>query len=263
MPMTALGISGVHEARGAVNSLSLTDLTALRISSAPDAGRTGTATLAPIALPAGAALGVHSTDLPREYELSIQAPGAELRADVAGRLTLDVAGSPRRQVDFAVPEPIALRAGREGVDMDVTLPAVPAKPFVPQLSARDLSLFRIDEFNEGGRMLVRRVSTIISGTLFFESLGDRGRRIRPGEALEFERSSGEIRELRLGDREIRVRYHGRVRGMSTGSGEGRRSLMPTYLEWLRARHGLTLLWGSALYAFGLVAAGLRWWGIRV
>src|SRR5262249_51757955 len=128
MPMTALGISGVHEARGAVNSLSRTDLTALRISSAPDAGRTGTATLAPIALPAGAALGVPPPALPREYEPPFRAPGPDPRPVVAGGPTLDVAGPPPRRVDFAVPEPIALRAGRGGVDMDVPLPAVPAKP---------------------------------------------------------------------------------------------------------------------------------------
>jgi hypothetical protein len=35
--------------------------------------------------------------------------------------------------------------------------------------------------------------------------------------------------------------------------------MPTWLEWLRARHGLSLLWGTALYLFGLAVGVLRWW----
>jgi hypothetical protein len=52
-------------------------------------------------------------------------------------------------------------------------------------------------------------------------------------------------------------------GMTTGSGEGRRTLMPTYLEWMRARHGVSLLWGTTLYLFGLIAGALRWWGVRL
>jgi len=91
------------------------------------------------------------------------------------------------------------------------------------------------------------VSTILSGTLFLESLDGEKRQLRPGEELEFWESSGEIRMLRLEDNQIAVRYHGRVRGMTTGSGEGLHSLMPTYLEWMRARHGLSLFWGATLY----------------
>ena len=39
--------------------------------------------------------------------------------------------------------------------------------------------------------------------------------------------------------------------------------MPTYLAWLKARHGLYLLWGTTLYLFGLIASLLRWWGLRL
>jgi hypothetical protein len=38
--------------------------------------------------------------------------------------------------------------------------------------------------------------------------------------------------------------------------------MPTYLEWLKARHGLSLFWGTSLYLFGLAAAALRWFGVN-
>jgi hypothetical protein len=133
----------------------------------------------------------------------------------------------------------------------------------PQLSVRGLSFARVDQFIGAGRSLVRRVSTILSGTLFLESLDGEKRQLRPGEELEFWESSGEIRMLRLEDNQIAVRYHGRVRGMTTGSGEGLHSLMPTYLEWMRARHGLSLFWGATLYLSGLIAGVLRWWGVRV
>jgi hypothetical protein len=34
--------------------------------------------------------------------------------------------------------------------------------------------------------------------------------------------------------------------------------MPTWLDWLKARRGLYLLWGTAIYVFGLIAGVLRW-----
>jgi hypothetical protein len=46
--------------------------------------------------------------------------------------------------------------------------------------------------------------------------------------------------------------------METGSEDSPRSLMPTWLEWLKARHGLSLLWGTTLYLFGLVLGVARW-----
>ena len=83
--------------------------------------------------------------------------------------------------------------------------------------------------------------------------------------LEFDEIEGEIRMLRLTDDHIALQLHARVRGMSTGSGDTDRSLMPTWLEWLYARHGMSLLWGTTLYVFGLIAGILRWWrgGLRL
>jgi hypothetical protein len=92
------------------------------------------------------------------------------------------------------------------------------------------------------------------------SLNDQERKLRSGEAIHFEHTQGEFRTLRLQDDHIEMKFHGRVRGMAIGSGESSRSLMPTWLEWLRARHSLSLLWGAALYLFGLVTVVLRWWG---
>jgi hypothetical protein len=51
--------------------------------------------------------------------------------------------------------------------------------------------------------------------------------------------------------------------MTTGAGEGHRSLMPTRLEWLQARHGLSLLWASSLYLMGIIGVVLHWWGIKL
>ena len=51
--------------------------------------------------------------------------------------------------------------------------------------------------------------------------------------------------------------------MRSGWGENPSSLMPTWLEWIRARHGLSLLWATTLYLFGVITAILRWWRISL
>ena len=268
--VTSLGASGLHEVRvpsaGRPDDQKLDsdarDQAAVRISADGGAKRPGTVALAPLVLPAGARVALRTAESPREYVLSYQAPGRELRADVEGAVSVVIAGSPPRPLEFASPKPIELRSGSGDVDLALTFPSVPQTLLAPQLSVRALSFSRVDQFAESGRSLVRRVSTILSGTLFLESLDGEKRQIRTGEELQFEESNGEIRTVRLEDSQISVRYHGRVRGMTTGSGEGHRSLMPTYLEWMRARHGLTLFWGSTLYLSGLIAGVLRWWGIR-
>ena len=40
---------------------------------------------------------------------------------------------------------------------------------------------------------------------------------------------------------------------------GLSGLMPTLLDWLRARHGLSLLWATTAYLVGLFVAILGWW----
>ena len=127
-----------------------------------------------------------------------------------------------------------------------------------QVPIERLALRRVDEFGDRGLSIVRTISTIVSGTLFFESLNSLQRPLRSGEALRFERSSGEMRTVRLEPGHLTMSFHGWVGGMKTGSDESPRSLMPTWLDWLRARHGLSLLWGTSVYLFGIGFAVVRW-----
>ena len=106
----------------------------------------------------------------------------------------------------------------------------------------------------------RRVSTVLGGRLYFVSLGDQYRDLRRGEWLEFQAVKGEILALHLGNDDITMRFQGRVRGMSTGTGQHQRSLMPSLLAWLRARHGLAMLWATTGSVLSLVLIVFRWWG---
>jgi hypothetical protein len=161
-----------------------------------------------------------------------------------------------RVIDFKIPKSLTFDTDPAGTNLDLVFEtgANVAAGFSPQLSVHRLSLSRIDEFNTPAGTLVQAVSTILSGMVYFESLDGAKYPLRPQELLRFEDVQGTIRTLQLVDGRINLNFRGRMRGMSTGWGEHPRDLMPTYLEWLQARHGLSLLWGSTLYVFGMLAA---------
>jgi hypothetical protein len=47
--------------------------------------------------------------------------------------------------------------------------------------------------------------------------------------------------------------------MTVGAGDEPRSIMPSLVTWLRQRQGLSLLWGTALYLFGVTTTLRKWW----
>lgn len=270
MALSALGISGFQETRlprarnrDAETLVSADAGSGLRLSVASGGGRHGSISLETLMLPTGTRVSVGSTGLPREYRLSLTSAGQELRAAVNGPVRVVVSGGGIRQLDFATPQAVLLRSGAHEVDLDLALLDSGRTVFSPQLSTTGLSFTRIDEATDAGSTVVRRVSAILAGTLYFESLNGEERKLRAGEVIQFERAQGEIRTLRLAGDHIDLAFHGRVGGFSIGPGEVRRSLMPTWLDWLKARHGLSLLWGTALYLFGLIVGVLRWLGSTV
>jgi len=225
--------------------------------------RQGAISMAALALPASTRVWLRHTQAPHQYRLSLKGNALTLRVDVRGPVRFALYGAPLEQRDFASPRPVLLQAAPGLVDIDLTLADLSHAAFVPQLLASDLFFSRIDEFHAEDQTLVRRLSTILSGTVYFEALNGLAYQLRPGAALGFERIEGLIRTLELREDQIVVKFRGRVRGMRTGWGGAQRSLMPTYIEWLKARHGLYLLWGTTLYLFGLIASLLRWWGLRL
>ena len=108
--------------------------------------------------------------------------------------------------------------------------------------------------------VVRQLSTLLTGDLYLEALNGQQYELRPREALRFDSSRGVIRSIGREQDAISLHYQGIVKGMKTGGATNSRSLMPSLLDWIRAQHGLSLLWGTTLYLFGLVLSMLRWWG---
>jgi hypothetical protein len=265
--VTSLGVAGLREIqiprardRGAetLTAAGAEPELGFRLS-VGEGARPGTVALAALSLPAGTRVWLRSADTPRQYRLSLRGPDLRLRAEVSGVVNVGTSGTATGPVDFGAPKAVLLQPGSSGVDIDVALLDGARAAFSPQLRAEAVSFFQIEQFADADRTLVRPLSTIRSGTLYLESLNGQERRLRPGQGLRFGSSVGEIRTLEVRDGRVGLRFHGRVRDMTSGAGDTRRSLMPTYLEWLQARHGLSLLWGTTLYVFGLAMAALRWW----
>lgn len=268
MNLSTLGVSGLQEIQlplatsPAEETLRESDgtMSSVRLSGATAGKRLGNISLATLAFPAETRVWVRQTGVPRQYRLSLKGTSLKLQADVNGPTQVAVAGRGIEQRDFATPRAVHMQSGADEVDLDLTFPETAKGDFSSQLPVRDLSLFHIDEFQNTDQTLVRQLSTVLSGTIYFSALNDQARQLRAGESIRFERSDGEFRIIRLQGDHIEVKFHGRVRGMTLGTEENQRSLMPTWFEWLRARHGLSLLWGSAIYVLGLIVGVLRWWG---
>jgi hypothetical protein len=265
--LTALGVSGLHEiqiprsrthdSQSWVSSDG-PDLSVRLLAASLKQGG-GTITLGPLQLPGNTRVGVRRMRPTGQYRLSVNGNELGLSIDVNGLVKVERSDGPRMDFDFVSPGSVLLHPASSGVDFDLVFSDPFQADFSAQLPVRDLSFMHIEEFLSSNNPTVRRVSSVLSGTLYLESLNGEEHKLRSAEALQFDRSDGQIRVFELGPDNIVLAFQGRVRGMTTGSGEDRRNLMPTRLEWLRARHGLSLLWGSAVYLFGLAAGAIRWW----
>jgi hypothetical protein len=261
-----------------VATLGVSGLTAIELPSAPGGseatqsasdiylaaresdGRAGAVSLSPITLPAGSRVTLRKLDERRRYRLALRGATSELAVSVNGPTHIVVPAALNEVGHFSFPRRITLEPDSHEVALDVAIAERAGAPnaFRSPLPVESLLLFRVDRFDEGGQTLIRQVSTIDSGTLYFESIEGRARPLRAGEGLRFASSAGEISEWHVADDGVRLRFHGRVKGMSSGSGEIERSLMPTVLDWLRAQHGLSLLWGTTAYVVGLFITVLGW-----
>lgn len=236
---------------------------AATISLTPDriGRRTGTVNVDPISLPGGARVWLRKADGARRYGMNLRGVTSALPVSANGPIRLVVPQLVNEVRDFSFPRLINLVADSQQVSLEFATTEAADRLHALQapLPADSLFLYRIERFQQADQALARQVPTIQSGTLYLESLNGENRPLREGEGLNLAWSSGELRQLRLDDDGVLLRFHGQVRGMTVGSGDVRRSLMPTWLEWLRARHGLWLLWGTTGYVVGFFVTVLGWW----
>jgi hypothetical protein len=197
------------------------------------------------------------------YRLALRSDRLSAPVSLQGPVRIGTSSTPTDERIFAVPRLVEVAAARDELVLDLTMRGEIGTVFAPVIDVTDLATTSIDEHVDPEGSIVRRVSTIVSGSLYLSSLDDRERPLRTGEVLVLGGVYGEIASLALTGTGVKMHFRGRVREMAVGWGEHPRSLMPTWLEWLQARHGLSLLWGGALYFFGLAVGVMRWWGLKV
>ncbi|WP_437546070.1 hypothetical protein WME97_41255 [Sorangium sp. So ce367] len=229
----------------------------VHLSAAGDGSRAGSMTLEPLELPADTRVRISHEPADDGYRLSLSGKMQPLRVSLSG--PVEMRSGERQQCDLDMAKAVLLEPSDE-VDLDIRFRDSSRNALSPQISVSRLSFLK-DEAHKANRSRVHRMSTVQSGSIYFEALNGEERKLRPGEVIEFEQVDGELRTLEFKQGRIELKFRGHVRGMSRGVGENRRSLMPTWLDWLRARHGgLSVLWGIVVYLFGLIIAAFRWFG---
>lgn len=262
--VASIAASGVKDVRWPAEVASLGSATAVRLSASDTNGaqRAGSIVVDRIVVPAGTRVWLARTDVPRQYRLSLRPPSAapvRVHADVMGTTRFAATGAAPSTVDLRAPRAVDLSSAEGTLDLDLTLAAGAPAPRWEQLVARDVRVHRVEDENDASHPLVRPVSTIQSGSLYFEALGGTERKLRTGELLRFGESDGTFLTVDLRDDGIAATFQGDVREMRSGSGDDASSLMPTLLDWLRKRQGLSLLWGTAIYLSGIGLSLRRWW----
>jgi hypothetical protein len=235
----------------------------------------GVLSVDPIEIPRGARVAIGRADPDGTTSIAVYQATAqtgkttpmEVQVTAPSGVTLDVANS------FAGPETFDLTRPRpyvfvSALDTDTFIDVTPneGKPLVfgDEIEVDRLSFARVMEV-EGE--VARRLSTVLGGTVFLESLGGKAYPLRRGEHLDLALESAAISSLSVTPEAIVLRATGRARALSVGSpgnapdSGGNRNLMPRWLEWLTARHEIGLFWGATLYVFGLLLGILRFWGI--
>lgn len=222
----------------------------------------GTIEIRDLLLPVETRVWVSSTNIPHQYRVILEVPKGvtlDLQVNVRGTLQVIRAGTPPEEIEYSVPKAIHMQPASQQITLDLTLHDGAQEAFSSYLPSRDLLFARIEEYKDTDKTYVRRVSTVNSGSLYLADLNGKKYSLRSGEELQFKQSEGQIRMLKPEKNQLMLNFYGDVRGMTTGWEEKRISLMPTCLDWLRARHGLSLLWGMTLFLFGIVNRVMRWW----
>ena len=234
----------------------------VRMTAAGNAERKGSITISPLALTPGARVRLRHRGTPGGYGLSLESPELVLRVNVYGPIVVGIPGELPETVDYVMPKSMVVTTNGKALTIDLQATNKKNLGLTPQILVDQLSFLRIDEAAAPGQP-VRRVSTLQGGTLYWEALNGEERALRPSEQIAFDAVQGEIVAVELKETDMALRFHGEVGAVTAGWGENRRSLMPTWLEWLRARHGLSLLWGSTVYIVGLLMGALRWFKVSL
>ena len=106
---------------------------------------------------------------------------------------------------------------------------------------------------------VRRVSSVLAGTLYLKALNAKSVPLPPSETqLGFRTLAGTLRSVSMAAPGLRLQISATVSGMTVGESPNAHSLMPSYLQRIATSDELWLWWGSAASGFAILMSILRW-----
>ena len=189
-------------------------------------------------------------------QLNMRGAKEEFAVSVSGSIVAVV--EEEDTLDFAVPGRIVMRPDSSGVTLEFA-PAADRVTLFENLAIDDLRLYRVDQVVDLEQTDVSRHSTIRSGTVSADWMGEPDVLVA-GEGLLFDSFEGEVSQLELlGDSTITLNAHGRVTKMRRGfSGDGE-SLMPTRYGALGSTGKLMTGLGTLFFVGGLVFVNIRLW----
>ncbi len=151
---------------------------------------------------------------------------------------------------------IQLRIGQRSTLRLTPLETTPLQ-FARQIDVENLALISEEDYL-GDAPSLRRTSSVRTGTIYLNSLNGKPLLLRPSETISFGSFAGKLRSISPAAEGLQIQLFATVRGMEAGEEPNRRSLMPSYLQWIAARSELWLWWGSAASVFAILMSALRW-----
>ncbi|MEC5398460.1 hypothetical protein [Uliginosibacterium sp. H1] len=252
-----LGVAGIGRAELSGDTLppALQGDTLALHADALDAACSGRLSLEPLVLPPSTLVGLGEPSAGR-LSMQLESPGDMwLRVVIDGCVRI---GTARGSVWPGTTRTLLLKLA-DRADLGLGPAAGQRLRFARWVPVDELRLARVEQIAHDGDLMVRHVSTLGAGRLYYMALDGRERVLRVAEPLRFREVAGEFRSIAVDGDRIELRFRGDVRGMESGSESHGRSWMPSWLEWLKANHAVSLLWASVLSLFGLLLSLRNWW----
>ena len=213
----------------------------------------------PMIVPAGSKLHLRSSSSGSNFNLSLLGKDIAVPINIRGRISVLSKEGKATVNTHDAPRICELVPWGEDISLELEKEPGVTWRFNNQLEIDDLSTTTVDEHISPTLSVVREQSTIRSGTIYFIDFLGLKYGLRPREVLLLEGVRGELATIALTDSGIALHFRGNVEDITVGWGERPRSLMPSWLEYLKSNHGLSLLWSAVIYVFGIAAGIYRWW----
>jgi hypothetical protein len=212
----------------------------------------GSATMRKLNAAAGAAVAIDLAG--SSVSINISGAPSSVELNVTGTVSvggIDASGTEWRPAAFEARSlPADIGASGSGNSAIPTLLRVTP---LNELILRDMPVQDLNFMRESSDVRLRDIwqSELQSATLTMTDTGEK-MTLNDGAMLRLSHSSGTAISLRIVPDAIRLRFEGKVRGITLGRGDFVRDLRPTLLEYVFHQERVGFLWGAMTFLWGLL-----------